>query len=194
MSRWEHIDLENAVWFVPAANTKTHMDWYVFLSDFALSQFRLLRNLTGHSDWCYPSTSGAQHLCVKSVTKQVGDRQVSFKNRKRLSRRPHDDSLVLDGGRHGEWTPHDLRRTAATIMQAIGVSPDVIDRCRNHVLPGSKVRRHYLHHDYAAEKRAAWQALGQRLEAIVRNAGPATLQPEVQQPATHRTVLSARVA
>ena len=86
----------------------------------------------------------------------------------------NDDSLVLDGGRHGEWTPHDLRRTAATMMQSIGISPDVIDRCQNHVLPGSRVRRHYLHHDYAAEKRAAWQALGRRLEAVAQNAAAVT--------------------
>jgi integrase len=170
MSRWEHVDLENAVWFVPASNTKTQAAWYVFLSDFALGQFRSLRTLTGNSEWCYPSRSGLAHVSVKTVSKQVGDRQVRFKNRTPLARRRHDDSLVLDGGRRGEWTPHDLRRTAATMMQALGVNPDVIDRCQNHVLAGSKVRRHYLHHDYAKEKQAAWQALGRQLEAIVRGA------------------------
>ena len=167
MTRWEHVDLENAVWFVPASNTKTRVDWYVFLSEFALRHFRLLRTLTGQSEWCYPSSSGIEHVSVKSVSKQVGDRQVRFKNRKPFSKRRHDDSLVLNEGRHGEWTPHDLRRTAATMMQALAISPDVIDRCQNHVLPGSKVRRHYLHHDYAHEKRAAWQALGQHLDAIL---------------------------
>ena len=45
------------------------------------------------------------------------------------------------------------------MMQALGISLELIDRCQNHVLPGSKVRRHYLHHDYADEKRAAWRAL-----------------------------------
>jgi hypothetical protein len=38
------------------------------------------------------------------------------------------------------------------MMQALGVNLDVIDRCQNHVLAGSRVRRHYLHHDYAEEK------------------------------------------
>jgi integrase len=104
MTRWEHVDLENAVWFVPASNTKTRVDWYVFLSDFALRHFRLLQNVTGESEWCYPSSSGTEHVSVKSVSKQVGDRQVRFKNRKPLSRRRHDDSLVLSDGRNGEWT------------------------------------------------------------------------------------------
>jgi integrase len=124
MTRWEHVDLENAVWFVPATNTKTRVDWYVFLSDFALRHFRLLHKATGESQWCYPSSSGTEHVSVKSVSKQVGDRQVRFKKRKPLSRRRHDDSLVLGDGRNGEWTPHDLRRTAATMMQALAVSPE----------------------------------------------------------------------
>ena len=57
MTRWEHLDLGNAVWFVPASNTKTRVDWYVFLSDFALRHFRLLQTVTGQSQWCYPSSS-----------------------------------------------------------------------------------------------------------------------------------------
>lgn len=77
-----------------------------------------------------------------------------------LRHRRNNDSLVLADGKNGEWTPHDLRRAAFTMRQALRVSPDVIDRCQNHVLPGSKVRRHYLHHDYAEEKREAWQRLG----------------------------------
>jgi Arm DNA-binding domain/Phage integrase family len=33
MARWEHIDLEAGTWFVPRGNTKTRVDWQVFLSD-----------------------------------------------------------------------------------------------------------------------------------------------------------------
>lgn len=74
-------------------------------------------------------------------------RALSLKNRR------SDDALVLAGGKDGAWTPHDLRRTGATMMQALGISLELIDRCQNHV-PGSKVRRHYMLHDYADEKRS----------------------------------------
>jgi hypothetical protein len=74
---------------------------------------------------------------------------------------------VLANGERGVWTLHDLRRTGGTLMQAMGVPLDVIDRCQNHKLPGPKVRRHYLHHDYASEKRDAWNRLGQHLEAML---------------------------
>ncbi|MBH4487170.1 integrase, partial [Pseudomonas aeruginosa] len=98
----------------------------------------------------------------------IGDRQCRFKNRsKPLTGRHHDDSLVLSKGAKGEWTPHDLRRTGATMMQELGVTLEIIDRCQNHLLGGSKVRRHYLHHDYAKEKTEAWHQLGDKLAAIL---------------------------
>ncbi|ETV58120.1 hypothetical protein Q043_02086 [Pseudomonas aeruginosa BWHPSA038] len=53
------------------------------------------------------------------------------------------------------------------MMQELGVTLEIIDRCQNHLLGGSKVRRHYLHHDYAKEKTEAWRALGERLEEIL---------------------------
>ena len=75
----------------------------------------------------------------RAISKQVGDRQIRFKSAQELGHRRNDNSLVLADGANGAWTPHDLRRTAATMMQGLRVSPDVIDRCQNHVLPGSKV-------------------------------------------------------
>ena len=173
MARWEHVNLDTCEWFVPADNTKTSVDWRVYLSDFASRQFKALKELTGDTPYCFPARTAkgeapAQHVCVKSVSKQIGDRQTQFKNRSGpLKNRRNDNSLVLAQGTKGEWTPHDLRRTAATMMQALGVLPDIIDRCQNHVLAGSRVRRHYMHHDYADEKRAAWAGLGDRLETIV---------------------------
>lgn len=84
-----------------------------------------------------------------------------------MKNRRSDNTLLLSGGKNGNRSPHDLRRTGATMMQALGISLELIDRCQNHVLPGSKVRRHYMRHDYAEEKRAAWAALGQRLTGLI---------------------------
>ena len=175
LTRWEHVDLDAGIWFIPRENVKGRrgkkQEQTVFLSDFAKRQFRELHHLTGESDWCFPAKNRRGedvHVCLKSVSKQVGDRQVQFKNRsKPLKGRAFDNSLVLADGANGDWTPHDLRRTGATMMQELGVSLDVIDRCQNHVLAGSRVRRHYLHHDYRDEKTEAWRKLGDRLDAIL---------------------------
>lgn len=176
MARWEHVNLEAGEWFVPAENTKTRVSWTVYLSPFAMRQFKALQELTGDTPFCFPARAAKDeapdtHVCVKSVSKQIGDRQTLFKKRAGpLKNRKHDNSLVLSEGRAGEWTPHDLRRTGATMMQQLGVSLDLIDRCQNHVMAGGRVRRAYLHHDYAAEKRDAWERLGERLDALLCNA------------------------
>lgn len=174
MARWEHVDFEAAEWFIPKANVKDNVaDLTVYLSSFSLGHFRELHKLTGHTEWCFPGRGAERHLDVKSITKQVGDRQAMFKKskdgsaRKPMANRRHDNTLVLGDGKNGAWTPHDLRRTGATMMQSLGVSLELIDRCQNHVLAGSKVRRHYLHHDYAEEKQGAWGILGKRLTEIL---------------------------
>lgn len=176
VARWDNINFEAAEWFIPRTDVKGKFgSLTVFLSAFTLDQFRKLHQMTGHSAWCFPSRLRDDHIDVKSIAKQIGDRQVQLKKsrdggpRQQMMNRPHDNFLVLGQGKHGAWTPHDLRRTGATMMQALGVSLDVIDRCQNHVLTGSKVRRHYLHHDYASEKEAAWEKLGDRLNLILNN-------------------------
>ena len=174
MAKWEHVNFDEGTWFIPKANVKGRrkkkQDHLIYLSDFSKARFRALHALTGGGVWCFP-TKGKdgrdQHVGVNTVAKQVGDRQVQFMDRKPLKGRAHDNSLVLAGGANGNWTPHDMRRTGATMMQANAVSLEVIDRCQNHVMAGSKVRRSYFHHDYAIEKRDAWVLLGGKLQVIL---------------------------
>lgn len=177
MARWEHVNFEQAEWLIPKKNVKgEENDLMVFLSDFALAQFRKLHELTGHSEWCFPAKNREGHVNVKSISKQIGDRQAMFKKgrdgnpRQPMQHRRHDNMLVLGGGKAGAWTPHDMRRTGATMMQRLKVPLDHIDRCQNHVLHGSRVRGHYMLYDYADEKRESWRLLGDRLALILNPA------------------------
>jgi hypothetical protein len=77
-------------------------------------------------------------------------------------------SLSLPGGR---WTAHDLRRTAATFMAALGVSGDVIDECLNHVIE-SRVRRTYIRDRRMVQQRQAFDALGKLLDGLVQASSP----------------------
>lgn len=169
MAQWSHVNFEERTWFIPKANTKGErgkkQDQTVYLSDFTFNQINKLKELTGDSPWLFPARYKDGHVCIKSASKQIGDRQITFKRRtKKLQYRVENDSLVLGDQ---EWTPHDLRRTGATMMQSLKVSRDVINLCQNHVI-GSKVDRHYLHYDYAEEKKNAWLALGNKIEEILK--------------------------
>jgi len=167
MTEWKHVYFDDRTWFIPAANTKGERgekcDQLVYLSDFTLDQFKQLHNLTGDSQWAFPSRINEGHVCEKTVSKQVGDRQVKFKSRTRkLMHRVENNNLVVGDM---EWTPQDMRRTGATMMQKLKIKRDVINLCQNHVI-GSKVDRVYLLDDYADEKREAWNKLGDWIKAI----------------------------
>ena len=182
MTEWKHINFKDKTWFIPAANTKgmrgKKFDQTVFLSDFSLEQFKQLQKLSGHTLWAFPAKDDKKHVCVKSASKQVGDRQVQFKSRtKKFVSRAESNSLVLG---EVEWTPHDLRRTGATMMQKLKIHRDVVNLCQNHVI-GTKVDRVYLLDEYADEKREAWQKLGGRIEEILglKNDTPGQYQKSV---------------
>ena len=153
-ARWEHIDLNAGTWRIPAENSKNSKEHTVFLSPFALAQFEKLKATADAKlaeareqspdiqpcPWIYPNRRGDGPVCSKTVTKQLGDRQREGKAP--MSRRvkvARASSLVLSGGR---WTPHDLRRTGATMMVALGVIPEVAERCLNHT-EENRVKRTY---------------------------------------------------
>jgi len=163
-AEWQHVRLDARKWLIPADNSKNGKPHTVYLSDFALHHFAALRAINGTSKWCFPNRANNEHVCIKTVTKQLGDRQRSDDTP--MSRRsPHTKALALPGGK---WTPHDLRRTGATLMTALGVLPEVAEKCLNHT-EESRVKRTYQRYSYDAEKREAWRLLGERLELLTRD-------------------------
>jgi integrase len=63
------------------------------------------------------------------------------------------------------WTLHDLRRTAKTLMVRAGVRPDISERVLGHVITG--VEGTYDRHSYADEKRDALEKLAAMIERIL---------------------------
>lgn len=160
-ARWADVDLESAEWLIPVENSKNGKPHLINLSDYALAQFKILQSINGDSEWVYPSRRVGGHICPKTVTKQVGDRQRpdggTYTNRAK-----NHKALELP---RGKWTPHDLRRTGATMMAGLGVMGAVIERCLNHV-EDNKVARIYNRHNPRDEMREAWQLLGAELQRI----------------------------
>lgn len=64
-----------------------------------------------------------------------------------------------------QFTPHDLRRTAATFMAQMGTMDEVIDAVLNHVKQG--IIKVYNQYRYDEEKKAALEAWSQRLQEIM---------------------------
>ena len=65
-------------------------------------------------------------------------------------------------------TPHDLRRTARTLLSRIGTPDELCDRILNHAPPASDTgNRVYNLHRFENEKRAALENLARTVAAII---------------------------
>ena len=162
-SRWEDFNLDRREWLIP--DTKNKRPHVVDLSDFAILHLKELDKLrTG------PFLINARQkdneikpISDKALTKCLKDRQrpegfIPLKGR--TITHPHALNLP-----EGPWTPHDLRRTAATFMQGLGILPVIIERCLNHAEPNSLVRV-YQRYDYRPERKDAFYRLGHHLEQL----------------------------
>ena len=159
-AKFSDLDIENRCWQIPKENSKNKKAHKIYLSDFALEQFKILTSFATNDTWLFPNRDGSSHVCEKSITKQVGGRQTE----NILSNRSKDNqALILTGGK---WTPHDLRRSGATIMGDLGINSDVIDKCLNHT-EENKMKRTYQHQKLEDQKAHAWQVLGDRLNLLV---------------------------
>ena len=153
------VDLELKTWTIPAANSKNGKAHTIYLSEFALEQFTILISYSSNNVWLFANRDGSSHVCDKSITKQLGGRQSDTI----LSNRSKDSqALVLTGGK---WTPHDLRRTGATLMGELGIAPDVTEKCLNHT-EENKVKRIYQRQKLEKEQAHAWQILGERINLL----------------------------
>ena len=75
-----------------------------------------------------------------------------------------------------DWTPHDLRRTAATKMSELGYTDEIIDAVLNHVKKG--VIATYNRNRYDNEKKSALEAWESKLLSIVAGIQAEEMSPE----------------
>ncbi|HEY6320168.1 MAG TPA: site-specific integrase [Thermoanaerobaculia bacterium] len=144
--RWEEIgrDTGGSYWQLADDAAKTGRGHRVPLSGPALAVLDTLRPLTSSTPWVFASPS----------PRGDGPMRWLWHPADRLRR----SSGVSD------FTPHDLRRTAATLMGERGVRPDVIERVLNHT--PAKIARTYNRAAYDAEKRQALAILGELIESL----------------------------
>ncbi len=152
------VDFDAGTWVIPKENSKNGKAHTIVLSNFALEQFRRLTRLSTSAVWLLPHRDNIRSASRSSLAQQLNIRQIPGD-----ARCKDNQSLILIGGK---WTPHDLRRTGATLMGNLGVASDVIDKCLNHT-EQNKIKRVYQRQKLEAEQAKAWELLGERLELLV---------------------------
>ena len=146
--RWKDIE-GGEVWVVPADVAKNGEANRVYLSPQTQAILRSLKAETGSSEWVLASGRKPGHhlTTVKTATQAIIRR--------------NDQS---------HWTPHDLRRTAASKMRAMNISRPVVQAILNH--KDRSVTAIYDRYGQDPEKKAALCAWGRRVEEIVRGGTP----------------------
>ena len=161
-AQWKNVDFKKKEWLLP--ETKNGQPHLVHLSDFVIGELLRLKELTGVTGYLFPARGGAKcpHINQKSIAKAVKDRQRVTGEGLKKRRATNQDALLLFCGL---WTPHDLRRSAATLMGKLGVLPAVIEKCLNHKEP-DRIVATYQRYDYLPERREAFQKLGEHLRRL----------------------------
>ena len=147
----DEFDLEDNVWTIPAERSKNGQAHRVPLSPLALELISQVKMQAGDSPWLFPSPTATGPVLARSINRAI------YK--------------TLPGLAIENITPHDLRRTAASGMTALGIPRLTVSKILNHVETG--VTAVYDRHGYDAEKRHALEAWAARLEEIV-SGKPAT--------------------
>jgi integrase len=150
---WREVDLDRAVWTLPAERAKNGREHSIPLSDKAIEVLRSLPRIE-RSKFVF-TTSGQNPVSGFDYWKKALDRTMAKLAEERASPIPG-------------WVIHDLRRSVATGLQKLGVRLEVTEAVLNHV-GGSRggIVGLYQKHDYATEKRQALDAWARRLDAIV---------------------------
>ncbi len=147
-AKWSDLDLEKRIWSIPAELSKNGKAHKVPLSALAIELLNELKLLAEGADWVLPSPKDND----KPVSQGAITRAV---NR-------HQDELKVS-----KWIPHDLRRTAATKMNEIGIPPYVVEKILNHQMEG--VMAVYNRHDYWDECVDAMNQWANRLNVIIKS-------------------------
>jgi len=156
-----HFDLGASLWKIPPELQKTEgttkqptEPHLVPLSPLAIEFVGKLLTLAGEKRWLLPS-----QYSKKRVDAAYSERALS--------------RAVRDNEEHfgiPHWTPHDLRRTAASAMTMLGVPRLHVEKVLNHAT--DDIAEVYDRHDYLPEKRVALERWATHLMEIVEGKEP----------------------
>ena len=147
---------EDGIWTIPAERYKTKRPNHVPLPKAALAIIEAQPKIDG-CDYVFSSRANTP-FCGFSKSKAALDKAVLQAMQKQAKIGTKVEALP-------NWTLHDLRRTAKTLMARAGVRPDISERVLGHVIAG--VEGTYDRHSYAEEKRDALEKLAAMIERIL---------------------------
>ena len=146
----------DAIWEIPAERYKTKRPNFVPLSKAALKVIDAQPKIE-NCNYVFPSRAKTPFSGF-GKSKAALDKAIRAAMKKQAKKGAKVEALP-------NWTLHDLRRTAKTLMVRAGVRPDISERVLGHVIAG--VEGTYDRHSYVDEKRDALEKLAAMIERIL---------------------------
>jgi integrase len=143
-------EVNGDIWTIPGARYKSKLDHVIPLTTEAGAQ---IGKIAKGTRFIFSSDGGETALNGFSKVKNAIDAQIADV-RKAAGRVSMDD-----------WTFHDLRRTARSLMSRAKVPADHAERALGHAIGG--VRETYDRYEYLQEKRATFEALSAMVAGIL---------------------------
>lgn len=152
-AKWDHIDLEEGRWSLPAITTKSRRGHTVYLSDAAVELLREQQAVTGELEYVFESK--------RASGQPIGDASLTTAIARLQGRKLAKQNMKAPLADMPRFSVHDLRRSMATgLLEHCGTAPHVVEQMLNHK-PTDRLIETYQRHDYAKEQRIAWQSWGQ---------------------------------
>ncbi len=138
---WDEVNFTQALWTIPKERMKRARPHNVYLSRQALDFFIALKTFAGGSRYVLPGRYDSDLPMSKATLNQVMTLTCT--------------QAQADGKALGKFGPHDLRRTASTLLHEANYNTDWIEKCLAHEQKG--VRAVYNKAEYAEQRRAMMQ-------------------------------------
>jgi len=157
VARMSHKEIGgDGIWIIPAERYKTKRPNFVPLSTSALAVIEAQPRFDD-CDYVFPSRAKTP-FSRSGKSKAKLDKAVLAAMKTQAKKGAKVEPIP-------NWTLHDLRRTAKTLMARASVRPDISERVLGHVIAG--VEGTYDRHSYADEKRDALEKLAAMIERIL---------------------------
>jgi integrase len=143
-AEWSEIDLDGAVWRIPAERMKLRQEHLVPLSRQAVTVLKELRPLTGSGRFVFPS--------MRTTTRPMSENAITA-------------ALRRMGYEQGTMTAHGFRTTASTLLNELGWPADAIERQLAHA-ERDAVRGAYNRAEFLTDRRHMMQAWADHLDLL----------------------------
>ena len=151
-AEWSELDLDSAIWIIPATRMKMRSEHVVPLSRQAIEVLREIRAIGCSSRYVFPG---------RNPDKPISNNTMLF--------------ALYRLGYKGKMTGHGFRAVASTILNEAGFRADVIERQLAHC-ERNEIRGAYNRAEYLPERRKMMQQWADMLAALAQGAQVIPLQ------------------